>query len=128
MYFNLFECLDNLHPSFLFHARFQVKKKQFFRNFMTIILFGVVGTLISFGIISVSMYCIVVLGCFFSCCLGIELMHSHSHTMSLPVVVGVWAIYLMVSLLCYKLYKVLNIMMCNMTDNLFFTFHCSRCQ
>ncbi|RVX20973.1 Sodium/hydrogen exchanger 1 [Vitis vinifera] len=31
---------------------FQVKKKQFFRNFMTIILFGAIGTLISFGIIS----------------------------------------------------------------------------
>ncbi|KAM7258769.1 hypothetical protein ACFE04_014510 [Oxalis oulophora] len=29
-----------------------VKKKQFFRNFMTIMLFGAVGTLISFGIIS----------------------------------------------------------------------------
>jgi len=32
--------------------RFQVKKKQFFRNFMTIILFGAVGTLISFVIIT----------------------------------------------------------------------------
>ena len=32
--------------------RFQVKKKQFFRNFMTIMLFGAVGTLISFCIIS----------------------------------------------------------------------------
>jgi hypothetical protein len=31
---------------------FQVKKKQFFRNFMTIMLFGAVGTLISFIIIS----------------------------------------------------------------------------
>ncbi|KHN03007.1 Sodium/hydrogen exchanger 2 [Glycine soja] len=31
---------------------FQVKKKQFFRNFMTIMLFGAVGTLISFCIIS----------------------------------------------------------------------------
>uniref|UniRef100_A0A453HVS6 Cation/H+ exchanger transmembrane domain-containing protein n=1 Tax=Aegilops tauschii subsp. strangulata TaxID=200361 RepID=A0A453HVS6_AEGTS len=31
---------------------FQVKKKQFFRNFMTITLFAVVGTLISFSIIS----------------------------------------------------------------------------
>lgn len=33
--------------------RFQVKKKQFFRNFMTITLFGAVGTLISFTIISI---------------------------------------------------------------------------
>lgn len=32
--------------------RFQVKKKQFFRNFMTIMTFGAVGTLISFAIIS----------------------------------------------------------------------------
>lgn len=32
--------------------RFQVKKKQFFRNFMTIVLFGAVGTVISFIIIS----------------------------------------------------------------------------
>ncbi|CAL5413213.1 unnamed protein product [Camellia sinensis] len=31
---------------------FQVKKKQFFRNFMTIMLFGAIGTLISFAIIS----------------------------------------------------------------------------
>lgn len=37
---------------FLHTIRFQVKKKQFFRNFMTIILFGAVGTLISFVIIS----------------------------------------------------------------------------
>lgn len=37
---------------FFFTARFQVKKKQFFRNFMTIMLFGAVGTLISFFIIS----------------------------------------------------------------------------
>lgn len=35
-----------------FFARFQVKKKQFFRNFMTIMLFGAIGTLISFVIIS----------------------------------------------------------------------------
>lgn len=128
MYFNLFECLDNLHPSFLFHARFQVKKKQFFRNFMTIILFGAVGTLISFGIISVSMYCIVVLGCVFLAAWGSNsctLTHTPCPYRLLWVF---WAIYLMVSLLCYKLYKVLNIMMCNMTDNLFFTFHCSRCQ
>ncbi|KAJ9171880.1 hypothetical protein P3X46_015184 [Hevea brasiliensis] len=39
-------------PPIIFNAGFQVKKKQFFRNFMTIILFGAVGTLISFIIIS----------------------------------------------------------------------------
>lgn len=36
--------------------RFQVKKKQFFRNFMTIMLFGAVGTLISFAIISLGIF------------------------------------------------------------------------
>ncbi|XVF62670.1 hypothetical protein PTKIN_Ptkin09bG0026900 [Pterospermum kingtungense] len=42
-----------LLPPIIFNAGFQVKKKQFFRNFMTIMLFGAVGTLISFGIVSV---------------------------------------------------------------------------
>lgn len=37
---------------FCLFFRFQVKKKQFFRNFVTIMLFGAVGTLISFAIIS----------------------------------------------------------------------------
>ncbi|KAF8387925.1 hypothetical protein HHK36_026587 [Tetracentron sinense] len=41
-----------LLPPIIFNAGFQVKKKQFFRNFMIIVLFGAVGTLISFGIIS----------------------------------------------------------------------------
>ncbi|KAG9147328.1 hypothetical protein Leryth_020582 [Lithospermum erythrorhizon] len=41
-----------LLPPIIFNAGFQVKKKQFFRNFMTIVLFGVVGTMISFTIIS----------------------------------------------------------------------------
>uniref|UniRef100_A0A162B462 Sodium/hydrogen exchanger n=1 Tax=Daucus carota subsp. sativus TaxID=79200 RepID=A0A162B462_DAUCS len=41
-----------LLPPIIFNAGFQVKKKQFFRNFMTITLFGAVGTLISFSIIS----------------------------------------------------------------------------
>ncbi|KAI4317652.1 hypothetical protein L6164_025506 [Bauhinia variegata] len=41
-----------LLPPIIFNAGFQVKKKQFFRNFMTIMLFGAVGTLISFGIVS----------------------------------------------------------------------------
>ncbi|THU68651.1 hypothetical protein C4D60_Mb08t06110 [Musa balbisiana] len=39
-------------PPIIFNAGFQVKKKQFFRNFITIMLFGAVGTLISFIIIS----------------------------------------------------------------------------
>ncbi|KAL8047743.1 hypothetical protein ABFX02_07G020400 [Erythranthe guttata] len=41
-----------LLPPIIFNAGFQVKKKQFFRNFSTIILFGALGTLISFIIIS----------------------------------------------------------------------------
>ncbi|KAL6653769.1 hypothetical protein ACP70R_008693 [Stipagrostis hirtigluma subsp. patula] len=41
-----------LLPPIIFSAGFQVKKKQFFRNFITITLFGAVGTLISFTIIS----------------------------------------------------------------------------
>ncbi|KAK4425770.1 Sodium/hydrogen exchanger 1 [Sesamum alatum] len=41
-----------LLPPIIFNAGFQVKKKQFFRNFMTIMLFGAIGTLISFIIIS----------------------------------------------------------------------------
>ncbi|URD72235.1 Sodium hydrogen exchanger [Musa troglodytarum] len=40
-------------PPIIFNAGFQVKKKQFFRNFITIMLFGAVGTLISFVIISI---------------------------------------------------------------------------
>ncbi|ONL95485.1 Sodium/hydrogen exchanger 2 [Zea mays] len=41
-----------LLPLIIFNAGFQVKKKQFFRNFITITLFGAVGTLISFTVIS----------------------------------------------------------------------------
>ncbi|KAL2535581.1 Sodium/hydrogen exchanger 2 [Forsythia ovata] len=41
-----------LLPPIIFNAGFKVKKKQFFKNFMTIMLFGAVGTLISFCIIS----------------------------------------------------------------------------
>ncbi|KAH7447163.1 hypothetical protein KP509_01G094600 [Ceratopteris richardii] len=41
-----------LLPPIIFNAGFQVKKKQFFRNFVAIVLFGVIGVFISFGIIS----------------------------------------------------------------------------
>ncbi|KAL8159549.1 hypothetical protein V2J09_001086 [Rumex salicifolius] len=42
-----------LLPPIIFNAGFQVKKKQFFKNFSTIVLFGVLGTIISFSLISV---------------------------------------------------------------------------
>ncbi|XP_075506704.1 sodium/hydrogen exchanger 1-like [Primulina tabacum] len=41
-----------LLPPIIFNAGFQVKKKQFFRNFMTIMMFGALGTLVSFIVIS----------------------------------------------------------------------------
>lgn len=41
-----------LLPPIIFNAGFQVKKKQFFKNFITIVLFGAVGTLISCTIIA----------------------------------------------------------------------------
>ncbi|KAJ4719523.1 Sodium/hydrogen exchanger [Melia azedarach] len=42
-----------LLPPIIFNAGFQVKKKQFFKNFSTILLFGVCGTVISFCLISI---------------------------------------------------------------------------
>ncbi|MQM21007.1 hypothetical protein Taro_054037, partial [Colocasia esculenta] len=41
-----------LLPPIIFNAGFQVKKKQFFQNLLTIMLFGVVGVFISSAIIS----------------------------------------------------------------------------
>ncbi|KAF8409666.1 hypothetical protein HHK36_005745 [Tetracentron sinense] len=41
-----------LLPPIIFNAGFQVKKKQFFRNFFTIMLFGVIGAFISSLIIT----------------------------------------------------------------------------
>uniref|UniRef100_A0A6V7QR05 Cation/H+ exchanger transmembrane domain-containing protein n=1 Tax=Ananas comosus var. bracteatus TaxID=296719 RepID=A0A6V7QR05_ANACO len=41
-----------LLPPIIFNAGFQVKKKQFFQNFLTIMFFGVIGVFISFAIIS----------------------------------------------------------------------------
>nr|AAK76738.2 Na+/H+ antiporter [Triticum aestivum]QVD62177.1 vacuolar-type Na+/H+ antiporter [Triticum aestivum] len=43
-----------LLPPIIFNAGFQVKKKQFFRNFMAITLFGAVGTMMSFFTISLA--------------------------------------------------------------------------
>ncbi|XP_065622700.1 sodium/hydrogen exchanger 1 [Quercus suber] len=45
-----------LLPPIIFNAGFQVKKKRFFKNFTTILLFGVVGTVISFCLISLGAY------------------------------------------------------------------------
>ncbi|RDX61394.1 Sodium/hydrogen exchanger 2, partial [Mucuna pruriens] len=42
-----------LLPPIIFNAGFRVKKKHFFKNFTTILLFGVLGTIISFCLISV---------------------------------------------------------------------------
>ncbi|XP_022717895.1 sodium/hydrogen exchanger 4 isoform X2 [Durio zibethinus] len=42
-----------LLPPIIFNAGFQVKKKQFFQNFITIMLFGVIGVFISASIITV---------------------------------------------------------------------------
>ncbi|KAK1559301.1 hypothetical protein Q3G72_012982 [Acer saccharum] len=44
---------DMLNDGAFFEASILVKKKQFFRNFITIMLFGVIGSFISFGIISI---------------------------------------------------------------------------
>uniref|UniRef100_A0A2K1Y021 Cation/H+ exchanger transmembrane domain-containing protein n=1 Tax=Populus trichocarpa TaxID=3694 RepID=A0A2K1Y021_POPTR len=43
-----------LLPPIIFNAGFQVKKKRFFKNFSTILLFGIFGTVISFCIISLA--------------------------------------------------------------------------
>ncbi|KAL9235070.1 hypothetical protein vseg_009866 [Gypsophila vaccaria] len=41
-----------LLPPIIFNAGFQVKKKQFFKNFSIILMFGVLGTIISFCLVS----------------------------------------------------------------------------
>ncbi|KAK8508875.1 hypothetical protein V6N13_090827 [Hibiscus sabdariffa] len=41
-----------LLPPIIFNAGFQVKKKQFFKNFTIILMFGIFGTVISFCLIS----------------------------------------------------------------------------
>ncbi|XP_030534750.1 sodium/hydrogen exchanger 1-like [Rhodamnia argentea] len=45
-----------LLPPIIFNAGFQVKKKQFFKNISIILLFGVLGTVISFCIISLGVF------------------------------------------------------------------------
>ncbi|XP_074310868.1 sodium/hydrogen exchanger 4 [Silene latifolia] len=41
-----------LLPPIIFNAGFQVKKKQFFQNFLTIMLFGIIGVIISTSVIA----------------------------------------------------------------------------
>eukprot|EP00897_Mesotaenium_endlicherianum_P005652 jgi/Mesen1/5114/ME000255S04087 len=41
-----------LLPPIIFNAGFQVKKKQFFKNFSAIMTYGVIGVFISFGVIT----------------------------------------------------------------------------
>ncbi|CAK8564144.1 unnamed protein product [Lathyrus sativus] len=48
-----------LLPPIIFNAGFQVKKKRFFRNFNYILLFGVLGTVISFGLISLGAFLLI---------------------------------------------------------------------
>lgn len=50
------DCDELIFLRLILFLRFQVKKKSFFRNFSTIMLFGAVGTLISFIIISFGVY------------------------------------------------------------------------
>ncbi|KAL5768451.1 hypothetical protein ACOSP7_014998 [Xanthoceras sorbifolium] len=45
-----------LLPPIIFNAGFQVKKKQFFKNFTTILMFGVFGTVISFCLASLGAF------------------------------------------------------------------------
>ncbi|CAL5330296.1 unnamed protein product [Camellia sinensis] len=45
-----------LLPPIIFNAGFQVKKKQFFKNFSIILMFGICGTIISFCLISAGAY------------------------------------------------------------------------
>jgi hypothetical protein len=51
-FYDLFIRINTKGSHKYFLTSFQVKKKQFFRNFMTITLFGAVGTMISFFTIS----------------------------------------------------------------------------
>ncbi|KAJ8753406.1 hypothetical protein K2173_019805 [Erythroxylum novogranatense] len=45
-----------LLPPIIFNAGFQVKKKRFFKNFSIILMFGILGTVISFCLISLGVF------------------------------------------------------------------------
>jgi hypothetical protein len=77
--------------------RFQVKKKQFFRNFVAIMLFGVVGVFISFAIISAGVCHLSIFGqqlsifvyqhIFASPCVQMWIFDSHKDLLGLQVAV-----------------------------------------
>lgn len=48
--------LDVCLPIIIFNAGFSVKKKMFFQNFLTLVLFGVVGTFLTAGAIAAGSY------------------------------------------------------------------------
>ncbi|KAI3438747.1 hypothetical protein D9Q98_001166 [Chlorella vulgaris] len=54
--FNTQIFFDALLPPIIFNAGFSVKKKQFFRSFVTLVLFGVVGTMITAALIFAGTY------------------------------------------------------------------------
>lgn len=45
-----------LLPPIIFYAGLSVKKKQFFRNFLTISSFGIVGTYVAFATVALVLY------------------------------------------------------------------------
>lgn len=45
-----------LLPPIIFYAGLSVKKKQFFRNFVSIASFGILGTYIAFAVIAFVLY------------------------------------------------------------------------
>ena len=45
-----------LLPPIIFYAGLSVKKKQFFRNFLTISSFGIIGTYVAFATIALVLY------------------------------------------------------------------------
>lgn len=50
------KCCRYLLPPIIFYAGISVKKKQFFRNFASIAIFGVLGTYIAFAVIACVLY------------------------------------------------------------------------
>lgn len=55
-FINPVSCCRYLLPPIIFYAGISVKKKQFFRNFASIAIFGVLGTYIAFAVIACVLY------------------------------------------------------------------------